>query len=191
MTNKHFIKAEDLQQDAFKLGVDIIESGFHPTFIVAIWRGGAVVGAAIQELMSFCNYPTDHIAIRTSSYEGIAKRSAEIKVHGLHYLTDRLTKNDRLLLVDDVHDTGLSLEEVVKQIHEQALEQPAAIKTATLYYKPKNSQAKTEPDYYLHKTDQWLVFPHELEGLTNDELITLKPGISSIKDWLINHQTSQ
>ena len=188
MTEKHFINADSLQQDAFKLAANIMKSDFRPTFIVAIWRGGAAIGATVQELLACCGCPTDHIAIRTSSYQGIEKRCSEIRVHGLHYLTKRLTNEDRLLLVDDVHDTGLSLAEVIKEIHKQSSAVPQEIRVATLYYKPNNSKVDFVPDYFLHKTDQWLVFPHELDGLSQQELLVHKPGIDAIKNWLVSKQ---
>lgn len=188
MTEKHFINADSLQEDAFELAAQIMQSNFRPTFIVALWRGGAAIGATVQELLACCGCPTDHIAIRTSSYQGIEKRSSEIHVHGLHYLTNRLTSEDRVLLVDDVHDTGLSLAEVIKEIGLQSSQSPREIRTATLYYKPGNSQVDFKPDYFLHETDRWLVFPHELYGLSQQELIEHKPGIAAIKDWLVDHQ---
>lgn len=187
MTEKHFIDANSLQQDAFKLAAQVMQSGFQPTFIVAIWRGGAAVGATVQEFLACCGCKTDHIAIRTSSYHDIEQRSAEIRVHGLHYLTKRLTSEDRVLLVDDVHDTGLSLAEVIRQIRQQSAQQPQDIRCATLYYKPRHSRVDFKPDYYLHETGQWLVFPHELAGLSQQELIEQKPGIASVRDWLLSH----
>ena len=47
--------------------------------MIAIWRGGAPVGVAVQELLAYRGIETDHIAIRTSSYEGIDGRSSEIQ----------------------------------------------------------------------------------------------------------------
>jgi hypothetical protein len=36
------------------------------------------------------------------------------------------------------------------------------------------------PDYYLHETDDWLVFPHELNGLTREEMFANKPGMKKL-----------
>ena len=36
------------------------------------------------------------------------------------------------------------------------------------------------PDYYIHETDQWLVFPHELQGLSMDEIRANKPELDSL-----------
>jgi len=186
MTTKHFINAASLQQDAFKLAVNIMESDFRPSFIVGIWRGGAGIGVTVQELLAYCGCETDHIAIRTSSYSGIGKRDKNIRVHCLNYLVNNISAQDSLLIVDDVFDSGLSLQEVVRQIKERCQQNtPQQIRTATLYYKPANNQTDFEPDYYLHESDQWLVFPHELEGLTTEELREHKPEIAEIKEWLL------
>ena len=57
---------------------------------------------------------------------------------------------------------------------------PDNIQIATLWYKPKNNATDIIPDYYIHETDQWLVFPHELEGLTLNEMFTNKPGMKKM-----------
>ena len=66
---KTFLKAEDLLRDSYELGLRILESGYRPTFIVGVWRGGTPVAIAVQEVLELCNCPTNHFAIRTSSYD--------------------------------------------------------------------------------------------------------------------------
>ena len=39
-----------------------------------------------------------------------------------------------------------------------------------VHYKPTNDQTGRAPDFYLYETDHWLVYPHELMGLTDDEI---------------------
>ena len=60
------------------------------------------------------------------------------------------------------------------------------IKIATPYFKPSKNQTDKRPDFYLHETDKWLVFPHEIDGLTIEEMEMNKPElkdlISKIKD---------
>ena len=65
--NKIVLSAQDLLEDSFRLGLDVLEDGFKPTMIIAIWRGGTPVGMAVQEIMAYCGLEPDHIAIRTSS----------------------------------------------------------------------------------------------------------------------------
>ena len=56
------------------------------------------------------------------------------------------------------------------------------IRIATPYYKPGNNKTSRRPDYYLHETEQWLVFPHELDGLTMEEIAANKPELSGLLD---------
>ena len=77
MAEKQFIKAQELLDDSFRLGLKVLESGFRPDFIVGIWRGGTPVGIAVQELFEHNGVASDHIAIRTSSYEGIEQRGKQ------------------------------------------------------------------------------------------------------------------
>ena len=49
------------------------------------------------------------------------------------------------------------------------------IRIATVYYKPGKRKVDLVPDYFIHEIEEWLVFPHELEGLTEEEVATSKP----------------
>lgn len=181
MSKKLYISAEDLLQDSFRLGLEIHKSGFQPDFIVGVWRGGTPVGIAVQEILHVCGFETDHIAIRTSSYTGIAERGREVRVHGLDYILERVEAEHKLLIVDDVFDTGLSVQAVIEKLRARAKRNtPKDIRIATPWFKPANNQTKIIPDYYLHESDQWLVFPHEIHGLTEEEIQTNKPELASL-----------
>jgi len=179
---KVFISADQLLEDSFKLAIDIFESGFRPDFIVGVWRGGAPVGIAVQECLDVLNVKSDHIAIRTSSYTGIGERSKNVRVHGLKYLIKRVESEHSLLIVDDVHDSGLSIDQIIIDIKKACKKNTPQIRVATPYYKPANNQADRIPDYYIHERSEWLVFPHELDGLTAEELKENRPHISHIID---------
>ncbi len=77
MADKTFVTAQSLLDDSFRLGLKIMEDGFHPDYIIGIWRGGTPVGIAVQELLNYHGSPSDHIAIRTSSYVGIEQQNGE------------------------------------------------------------------------------------------------------------------
>ncbi len=176
---KDYISAQQLLEDSFRLGMKILDSGFEPSFIVGVWRGGTPVGIAVQELLDCAGIQTDHIAIRTSLYRGIAERRSKIRVHGLQYVIDNINADDGLLIVDDVFDSGLSIAAVIEHLQAKARRNtPDLIRTATVYYKPANNRTDRVPDYYVHEADKWLVFPHELRGLTDDELRTHKPEVA-------------
>jgi hypoxanthine phosphoribosyltransferase len=181
MTDKLYITAADLLQDSMRLGLSVLNSDFRPNFIVGVWRGGTPVGIAVQEVLHVHDLHSDHIAIRTSSYQGIGQRGKEVKVHGLDYLVARVSATDRLLIVDDVFDTGLSVEAILHTLTRKARRNtPQEIRIATPWFKPENNQTSFKPDYYLHETDQWLVFPHELEGLSREEIRLHKPDIHAV-----------
>nr|CAA6814858.1 MAG: Hypoxanthine-guanine phosphoribosyltransferase (EC [uncultured Thiotrichaceae bacterium] len=184
--DKVYLTAQGLLEDSFKLAANIIEDGFKPTLIIAVWRGGVPIGIAVQEFLEFHGITTDHIAIRTSSYSGIDNQKREVKVFGLNYLVKNTRNTDRLLIVDDVFDTGRSLEAILTELRRKArLNMPEEVRVAVPYYKPERNQVDFEPDYFLHKTSDWLKYPHSLEGLTAAEVREKRPDIYEIlKDHL-------
>ncbi|MBS3798280.1 MULTISPECIES: phosphoribosyltransferase [unclassified Pseudoalteromonas] len=186
MSDKRYITAQQLLEDSFRVAAQVYEDGFRPDFIIGIWRGGAPIGIAVQEYYDYKGIDTDHIAVRTSSYYGIGKQSKEIKVHGLHYIIENANANNSLLIVDDVFDSGRSIYALKEKLAElMRLNLPQDIRVACPYYKPKNTKVPMKPDYYIHDSDEWLVFPHELSGLTPEELQEGKSDLANIKDLFV------
>jgi hypoxanthine phosphoribosyltransferase len=177
---KTVLSAQDLLTDSFDLGVSILESGFKPTMIIAIWRGGTPVGMAVQEIFSYCGVPSDHIAIRTSSYTGVDQRGS-VAVHGLNYIIKKICYDDRVLIVDDVFDTGNTIKAVIEELGRRARDNtPEDIRVAVPWYKPSRNETDLVPDYFIRETEEWLVFPHELDALTPEELRQHRPAIADI-----------
>ncbi len=188
MSDKQYLCAEQLLTDSFRLAKSVLDSGFEPTMIIAIWRGGVPIGIAVQEFFAFSGVETDHIAIRTSSYDaGIDQRLGGVRVHGLNYLIKHVRAEDRLLIVDDVFDTGRTVDAVINRLTELArLNTPADIRVAVPYYKPRRREVERQPDYYLEETDAWLMYPHSLEGLSLDEIREHRPALYDIvKDRVV------
>src|SRR3989338_985519 len=172
MVEKQYITADQLLIDSYKLARKILDSEFRPDFIVALWRGGTPIGSAVQEFLDYHNVKTDHIPIRTSAYDGIDEKRKSIRVHGLEYIERNANLDNKLLIVDDVYDTGLSIKAVLDAMKTRMrANMPRELKIATVYYKPTRNQTDRAPDFYIHETDKWLVFPHELKGLNSEELI--------------------
>lgn len=179
--DKHYITAQSLLEDSFRLAAQVFDDGFRPQFIIGIWRGGAPIGIAVQEFFDFKKVETDHISVRTSSYYGINQQSKEIKVHGLHYIIENANADDSLLIVDDVFDSGRSIDALIKQMKALSRKNmPQDIRVACPWYKPKNRKVDIKPDYYIHDSDEWLVFPHELSGLTPEEIAQNKADLSNV-----------
>ncbi len=172
--HKEYISAETLLKLSFELGLQILERGFRPKFIVGVWRGGTPTGIAVQEMLDYYGIHTDHIAIRTSSYIGM-RQQKEVRVHGLEYIISNINAEDSLLIVDDVFDSGRSVKAIIDELHTRCRRNtPEVIKIATVYYKPNKNVTDIVPDFYMEETDDWLVFPHELADLSRKEILENK-----------------
>lgn len=180
--SKTYITADQLLARSFELGLQVLDSGFRPDIVVGIWRGGAPVAIAIHELFDLAGLRADHIPIRTALYTGIGSTAQAVQVDGLDYLADRVRAETRVLLVDDVFDSGRSLEAVVARLQAHCAASRSQWRIATPYYKPANNRTGLVPDYYLIECDEWLVFPHELAGLSDTELRDSKPGLGDLRE---------
>lgn len=180
--NKSFINANHLQRQSFALAKQILESNYCPTFVIGVWRGGAPIAITVHEVLAFCDIATDHISVRVSSYQGIDQRAGQIEIQDLNYVKKNISQDDNVLIVDDVHETGLSMAKLLEEITNAT--NPKEIKIATVYYKPTKNQVDFKPDFYVQETKDWLVFPHELIGLSKEELEAKKPGIDALQSLL-------
>lgn len=181
MVEKVYLTADRLLKDSYRLANQVIDAGFRPTHLVGIWRGGAPIGIAVQELLSYHGIECDHIAVRTSSYYGIDQQDKKVRVYALGYLVDTLGPDDRLLVIDDVFDSGRSIEAFLSELAGRCrYNMPETVGIATVYYKPGRNLTKLKPDFFVHETEEWLVFPHEICGLTEDEIRKHKPGAGLI-----------
>jgi len=165
MPEKEFIRADDLIRDAFTLAKRIYDSGYRPDALLVLWRGGTPVGIAIHEFLMYKGVRTYHTAIKAESYTGIGKRIDPV-IENLEPVLQNLKVNAKVLIVDDIFDTGCTMQKVCERVRERTCQ----IKIATLYYKDGASRVDIVPDYFLRKTNHWLVFPHELMDLTADEI---------------------
>ncbi|MCX6644182.1 MAG: phosphoribosyltransferase [Candidatus Bathyarchaeota archaeon] len=120
--------------------------GYKPDVIIGIARGGLVPARILSDFLE-----TPELAIiQIEYYVSIAQtRQEPILKRSLHtQITDK-----KALLVDDVSDTGKSLQLAKNHLQQQGAKE---IKTATLYAKPETI---TKPDYCEKQTSHWIVFP--------------------------------
>lgn len=177
---KIFLDEDSLIEQSFELATKIMESDFKPTFIIGLWRGGSSIGIYVQECLQTLGVKTDHISVRTS-YGGFdnyhIKKETEhaIQVHGLTYLVKKLNANDKLLIVDDMYRTGNNAQAVIKELKSRLKRNmPSDVRVATVWKKASLGGNKG-PDYSVHSTDDWVVFPYELQGLSLEEVKAHKP----------------
>jgi uncharacterized protein len=184
VARKRFISAEEQLSLSFQLGDKLYGSGFRPRMLATLWRGGAQIGLCVQEYYRYFGIEVDHIAVRTSLYTAPNETAPEVKVHGEQYIVDQytsvLTPNDPLLLVDDILESGRSAAAVIRILKEKlGPKMPLVVRIATLFIKSaKWREGNPRADYYMEdcdESDEWLVFPHELQGLTLAELLGFVP----------------
>lgn len=174
MENKVIISPEQLYTDSFTLAKKVLNSGFLPHIMISVMRGGVPIGLCLQEYIEHATKKKSVIfntAVKVESYKGIDQRSPVIRIYGLTSLKPRIKPKDKLLIVDDVFDKGLTIKAMIRAITEH-INHNVIIKTATLYYKPENNKTDIKPDFYLKtfKGSDWLVFPHELNDLTPQDI---------------------
>lgn len=165
MMDKLFLRAEDQVRDSFHLARQIYDSGYVPDALVVLWRGGTPIGVVIHEFLEYKGINTYHTAIKVATYTGIGERK-EPRLENIERLMDNLTPESRLLIVDDIFDSGMTMQKVVTSLQPHVKE----IRIATLYFKEESNTTDLVPDYYQRKTESWIVFPHELVGLTKAEI---------------------
>jgi hypoxanthine phosphoribosyltransferase len=126
----------------------IRQSGFKPDIIVGITKGGWVPARVLSDLLEI----PDLVTIRVEFYLGVAEtRNEPILTQGV----SAAVIGKRALIVDDVADTGKSLQ----LAREHVLQQGATeVRIATVYRKPWSI---IKPDYYETETSCWVVFPWE------------------------------
>ena len=110
-------------------------------------------------------------------------------MHGLHYLIENVNAEDRVLIVDDVFDTGRSIQQVIWDLEKKCRRNSPTFRIATPYFKPSNNKTELTPDFYLYESEEWLVFPHELDGLSTEEVAEEKPGLGKLRERIVKlHQ---
>jgi hypoxanthine phosphoribosyltransferase len=188
--HKRFIEEQELLEDSYRLAVQIYQSGFRPNFIVGVWRGGSTVGIYVQECLQYLGVETDHIAVRTSyrgrdDYFRQLDKGSEMRAHGLQYLYDNLNAEDSLLIVDDVYSTGRNVRAIVNRLRERNKRNMAKeLRIAAPYYRRAAGSADNPPDYFLQRSEDWLVLPYELTGISRAEMATHKAWIMPLLDEL-------
>ena len=91
--------------------------------------------------------------------------------------------DDHLLVIDDVFDSGRSIEAFLLELAQRCrANMPRTVAIATVYYKPARNRTALKPDFYVHECDDWLVFPHELCGLSEAEIRAHKPQAAIVLD---------
>jgi len=134
----------------YQLGEKIKKSGFIPDCLLGISRGGLWV---VRTLADFFDIKDVHI-IRVVYYRDV--KSTQNKPNLIQDVNEKHLKNKKLLIVDDVSDTGGSFDFTVNLIKKKGI---SNFKTAVLHYKPWSI---FKPDYFIEEIDKWIIYPWEI-----------------------------
>ena len=138
----------DVQSAAEKTADQIKADGFIPDIILAVSRGGFDPARIISDQLGVKKLACLQIVY----YSGLNKKNKKPRVL-LPLNAD--VKGLNVLVVDDVSDTGNSLEVVKNYVKEKGA---SKVKVATLHYKP---WSRFKPDYYADVVDKWILYPWE------------------------------
>lgn len=162
--DKHFVSAQDVFHLSTELGLAVAESGYAPQLVVGVWRGGAVASLVVHEILQQINQTCQSTVVVASSYMSIAQRNSDVMIEGLPALINQCESVSRVLVVDDLVDSGHTLTTLKNALSESNSQ--LDVRTAVLFQKPN---ADMTADYFVARDERWIVFPHELSGLSDQE----------------------
>lgn len=165
--DKRYISANEYLQDNWRLAASVRRSGWRPDFILGLWRGGAPVAIAIHEFMKATGWSVQHVPLKCASYTGVGENPGEVVFTHGDIVFGMFRKGDRVLVVDDVFDTGKTAAAVRRRMEPIG----ADMRMACVYWKPEKNVTDLAPDYFVKDVGgDWIVFPHEIEGLSPGEI---------------------
>ena len=163
--------------DGFRLARKIWEDGYRPDFLIGLWRGGAPPGIVIQEYFRWRGHDPYHTAIRTQSLEGVMAGGG-FDIKGFEHVISEIEADHKMLLVDNIFDTGRTMYEVTEYLRRRARLNMPEIRVATIYYRPEHRNFLVGPHYYLHEVDAVPIFPHSLTEMDRGWLRIADPELA-------------
>ena len=178
LNDKHYLSADDFLRDVWRLAAAIRKSEWKPDFLIALWRGGTPPGIAIHEFLKVSGWnDVRHLPLKCSSYTGIGENAGEVRFFCAEPVFGMLRKGDKVLIVDDVFDTGKTAAAVKAKLDALGVE----MKMACVYWKPQKNLTSLKPDYFTKDVGlEWIVFPHEIEDLTKEEIREKDPLLAEL-----------
>jgi len=165
----------EIYDGCIELADQIKKNGFNPEIIVGVARGGWIPARILSDLLG----NTFVASIKVEFYKGVAE-TAKKPVVSQQVSTSVAGK--RVLVVDDVADTGESLVTVRQNLLSRGASE---VKIATLHYKPKSV---LRPDFYVRETSAWIVYPHERYEFVENRVAKFKAqgkSVSEAKEELV------
>lgn len=182
---KEFLPYETVRNDALKIAHKIFQDGFIPDVIYASLRGGAYMANVISEYFKILAskekfHPVLYAGVVARSYSDVANHT-KVFIDGWTYPPQNLRPGDKILLIDDIFDSGNTINCLVKELMNSRGIPREDIKVVVhdyKYFTYYEKQLPIQPDYWCRKFEitkpeenRWIHYlSHELVGLTNEEL---------------------
>lgn len=178
MTGKVYIPADGFLRDSWALAAEVRKSGWRPDAILALWRGGAGVGVAVHEFFKVTGWDgVRHYPLKCSSYTAIGENSSGVGFTLLEETLRLVGRGERVLVVDDVLDTGKTAAAIKGRLDDAGMESRLAV----VYVKPSPDPSRCCADYSVRDLgEEWIVFPHEIEGLSPAEILEKDPALAKL-----------
>ena len=165
--DKRYLSADDYLRDQWRLAALVRRGGWRPDWIVGLWRGGAPAAIAVHEFLKATGWDVRHVPLKCASYDGMGRNDGEVAFTLGDEVFGMFRPGERVLVVDDVFDTGKTAAAVAGRLAGAGAE----MRLACVYFKPAANLTAMRPDYFAREAgDGWLVFPHEIEGLAAGEV---------------------
>ena len=187
MSNKEFITCDMIRDAALKLVYKMHKTdNFVPDIIYDSLRGGAYMANVMSEYyklvaMKENKTPVFYSAVVARSYGDVREHSNHVDIDGWTVSPKALKKGMKVLIVDDIFDTGMTVNALVNTVMEAGIPRED-IKVAVYDYKVKlygdQAHLPVQPDYWCRKhvlekesDSRWIHYTcHEFIGLTHDEI---------------------
>ena len=182
---KEFLPYETVRNDALKIAHKIFQDGFIPDVIYASLRGGAYMANVISEYFKILAskekfHPVLYAGVVARSYSDVANHT-KVFIDGWTYPPQNLRPGDKILLIDDIFDSGNTINCLVKELMNSRGIPREDIKVVVhdyKYFTYYKEQLEIQPDYWCRRFDitkpeenRWIHYmSHELVGLSNEEL---------------------
>ena len=148
--------------------IKVVNNSISKSSLIKTLKGEKKIYVSTRDIVS---------SLSARLYENSERKKLVLYISGKKI---KISAGTSFLIVDDVYDTGMSVNKVVSDLESACKKNTPEIRIATPYFKPSKNKTDRIPDYYIHETDQWLVFPHELQGLSMDEIRANKPELDSL-----------
>jgi uncharacterized protein len=150
-----YVSWSDYHQKIEQLAASIYQSGWEFNQIICLARGGLRVGDILSRI-----YDKPLAIFATSSYSGAGKQERGNLIFSQHLAMTTDTLGSRILLVDDLVDSGVTLEQTVPWLKQYTKTHIEDIRTAVIWYK---ACSVIKPDYYVDylADNPWIHQPFE------------------------------